>query len=565
MSVTQYIGARYVPLFADPAEWTSDKAYEPLTIVMHEGNSYTSKQAVPIGIDINNDEFWALTGNYNAQVEAYRREVREYDGRISANAAAIEEETLARETADSDLQESIEAETTAREEADAALQGSIDAEATAREEADTALQGSIEAEAAAREMLESRINNTANNFYIYPLQEGRLRINTENYTGATKPSSWQGQGLCYHDGNVYIACAGNSGTSDIYKHPIGNTTFEKVATINQTDHPSEFIWIPEIEEYWISQGTNIFRYNYNFAHAGNISLPFNNPTMAYDKATHKIYLAPYTEGTVFEIDANTHELTDLGFSIQYNQWKQSMAAHNGMLYVLFSFPSSIIQYSTVDKKEIAKISIPDNHYAPLGETEGIDTNSEGNLYISSYANYRSNSVYLNFVWYLNLKNPNSDPAWTYNNRDIYVTTHTNDSLKANQRPTGLSTAPFPTLDEAMLYLELHKQLNRIIITGDHSMELLESMQSYLQIEGREGDGLTKPKLGRSLINGGAYFYNIEFAPKISVANFILGYRNAPITIHSCSKSGAYSTPTSGYDVQSNYPVNTTVTNNVNFS
>ena len=166
MSVTQYIGARYVPLFADPTEWTSDRAYEPLTIVMHEGNSYTSKQAVPIGIDINNDEFWALTGNYNAQVEAYRREVREYDGRISANAAAIEEETLAREAADSDLQESVEAETAAREEADAALQGNIEAEAAAREEADTALQSSIDAEAAAREMLENRIDNTANNFYI---------------------------------------------------------------------------------------------------------------------------------------------------------------------------------------------------------------------------------------------------------------------------------------------------------------------------------------------------------------------------------------------------------------
>lgn len=74
MAVTQYIGSRYVPLFADPAEWSSEKSYEPLTIVLHEGNSYTSKQAVPVGIDIDNEVYWALTGNYNAQVEAYRRE-----------------------------------------------------------------------------------------------------------------------------------------------------------------------------------------------------------------------------------------------------------------------------------------------------------------------------------------------------------------------------------------------------------------------------------------------------------------------------------------------------------
>lgn len=71
--VRQYIGARYVPLFADPAEWDNTRTYEPLTIVIHQGNSYTSRQYVPIGIDINNNDYWALTGNYNAQVEAYRQ------------------------------------------------------------------------------------------------------------------------------------------------------------------------------------------------------------------------------------------------------------------------------------------------------------------------------------------------------------------------------------------------------------------------------------------------------------------------------------------------------------
>ena len=78
MAVTQYIGARYVPIFADPVEWSSAKTYEPLTIVLHEGNSYTSRQYVPKGIGIDNDAFWAETGNYNAQVEAYRNEVIEY-------------------------------------------------------------------------------------------------------------------------------------------------------------------------------------------------------------------------------------------------------------------------------------------------------------------------------------------------------------------------------------------------------------------------------------------------------------------------------------------------------
>lgn len=74
MATTQYIGSRYVPILADPVEWSSTKSYEPLTIVTHEGNSYTSRQIVPVGIDITNTDFWALTGNYNAQIELYRRE-----------------------------------------------------------------------------------------------------------------------------------------------------------------------------------------------------------------------------------------------------------------------------------------------------------------------------------------------------------------------------------------------------------------------------------------------------------------------------------------------------------
>lgn len=70
-----YTGMRYVPVFADPAEWSSANSYEPLEIVIHEGNSYTSKTFVPVGIDISNSAYWALTGNYNAQVESYRKEV----------------------------------------------------------------------------------------------------------------------------------------------------------------------------------------------------------------------------------------------------------------------------------------------------------------------------------------------------------------------------------------------------------------------------------------------------------------------------------------------------------
>lgn len=85
----EYTGMRYVPVFADPPEWSSANSYEALEIVIHEGNSYTSKTFVPVGIDISDPQYWALTGNYNAQVEQYRQEVLAFDGRITKNANDI--------------------------------------------------------------------------------------------------------------------------------------------------------------------------------------------------------------------------------------------------------------------------------------------------------------------------------------------------------------------------------------------------------------------------------------------------------------------------------------------
>lgn len=82
MSVREYIGARYVPILM--GDWDNTRTYEPLSVVMYQGNSYTSRQFVPAGIAITNTVYWAATGNYNAQVESYRQEVQNFDGRIDA-------------------------------------------------------------------------------------------------------------------------------------------------------------------------------------------------------------------------------------------------------------------------------------------------------------------------------------------------------------------------------------------------------------------------------------------------------------------------------------------------
>lgn len=89
----QYIGSRYVPIFGrkgeDSIEWDNSGTYEPLTIVLYQGNSYTSRQFVPAGIEITNQEYWANTGNYNAQIEQYRKEVADVKDQISDANASI--------------------------------------------------------------------------------------------------------------------------------------------------------------------------------------------------------------------------------------------------------------------------------------------------------------------------------------------------------------------------------------------------------------------------------------------------------------------------------------------
>lgn len=62
-----YVGNRYVPIV--DGEWNNSKTYEPLTVVLYQGNSYTSKGYVPAGIEITNSDYWVLSGNYNAQLE----------------------------------------------------------------------------------------------------------------------------------------------------------------------------------------------------------------------------------------------------------------------------------------------------------------------------------------------------------------------------------------------------------------------------------------------------------------------------------------------------------------
>ena len=79
MAIRNYVGARYVPKFANPVEWQANTSYEAMVIVTYNNASYTSKVPVPptVGNPAKNSTYWVLTGNYNAQVEEYRKATAE--------------------------------------------------------------------------------------------------------------------------------------------------------------------------------------------------------------------------------------------------------------------------------------------------------------------------------------------------------------------------------------------------------------------------------------------------------------------------------------------------------
>lgn len=199
---SMYIGARYVPIFANPVEWDNEREYEPLTIVVYNGDMYTSKCYVPKGAALpeypeNQTKYWVRTADYNYQfadlkktvndlsrlVEQFKKDNQTFTGLINGwneqvkqweakmdewqttvdgvtaavadLTAKLNKEIDRAKAAEQANAAAIAQETTDRKQAiselDAAYKAADAAEKEAREAADTALGERIDAEAEARE------------------------------------------------------------------------------------------------------------------------------------------------------------------------------------------------------------------------------------------------------------------------------------------------------------------------------------------------------------------------------------------------------------------------------
>ena len=198
---SMYIGARYVPIFADPVEWDNEREYEPLTIVVYNGDMYTSKCYVPKGAALpeypdNQTKYWVRTADYNYQfadlkktvndlsrlveqfqkdnqtftelINSWNEQVKQWeakmdewqttvDGVTAAVAdltAKLNEEIARAKAAEEANKAAIEAEASRADTEEKAIRADFAAadaaEKDAREAADTALGERIDAEAEAR-------------------------------------------------------------------------------------------------------------------------------------------------------------------------------------------------------------------------------------------------------------------------------------------------------------------------------------------------------------------------------------------------------------------------------
>lgn len=231
--VNKYIGARYVPVFADPIEWDNTRTYEPLTIVTRQGASYTSKQAVPVGIEITDSAYWVATGNYNAQVDAYRQEVQTFDNRIAMNKNNIAQEAADRISEDNRIYAYVTDQVepianNAQADATQALADAADAQSTA--DANT---GSIDS-------LGTRINNITSEIDVIktimpPAQSQSVPYMSPVYIGDYE-SRYQSCCVCKNGDLFYMFNATN----------YDNTGTFKVANIKTNAAPVDMLTYPEV-------------------------------------------------------------------------------------------------------------------------------------------------------------------------------------------------------------------------------------------------------------------------------------------------------------------------------
>lgn len=105
----QYVGARYVPVFADPIEYNPEMTYEQLVIVNYLNQTYVSKKVVPPGNipTYPSTEYWLALGNTNNQYNDVLQDI----ATLNSSVADVQNQADSTDSAVSALNTTVESNT----------------------------------------------------------------------------------------------------------------------------------------------------------------------------------------------------------------------------------------------------------------------------------------------------------------------------------------------------------------------------------------------------------------------------------------------------------------------
>lgn len=85
--INQFVALNEIK-YADPVEWDITSQYEKNTVVLNDGFAYLSKQPVPVGINIDNENYWLKIANFQYDVEKLKQAITAVDEASSTTATA---------------------------------------------------------------------------------------------------------------------------------------------------------------------------------------------------------------------------------------------------------------------------------------------------------------------------------------------------------------------------------------------------------------------------------------------------------------------------------------------
>lgn len=300
---SMYIGARYVPIFADPVEWDDKREYEPLTIVVHNGDCYTSKCYVPKGAQLppypeGQTKYWVKTSDYNGQfadlkktvldlsrlVEQFQKDNEHFTDLINGwnekvtqwekDMAAWGERLDTVESNVADLTASLNAEIARAKAAEQANAAAIAKETTDRKQAiselDAAYKAADAAEAQARADADTALSN-------------RITANKTDIDALKAEQAIQNNNISKNAKNI------SDNAAEIAKHAERLTSLES----NASDWDDAF---PDTTIAQEVQKEELARANGDTALNGRCDAIAADVEEVRDLANHKVDTTTYTEG-----------------------------------------------------------------------------------------------------------------------------------------------------------------------------------------------------------------------------------------------------------------------------